>query len=197
MLYPSLDQLLIAAFCLVIPVAMVLGHRRPSGPIVVCGGAAFTAFAAFWVVLGGINALDYVASAYPLASYLTFFGGALLLLAAWALALSSPAQARRWEWVALLTTAPYLSVVAIIFSITQPYRCVFGLPPGAERFGPVCTSYPLVHWLVVAGYLAGPAATLAYALRSRGLRRSSHELPEGLSVSSLRATSTSTQENKD
>ncbi|HEX8036937.1 MAG TPA: hypothetical protein VF510_23975, partial [Ktedonobacterales bacterium] len=185
--YPSVQELLFAALCLVIPIAIVLGHRRPNGPIVACGGAALTAFAAFWLLLGGINAVYYD---NRLASYLTFFGGALLLLAGWALALSSAAQARRWEWVALLTTAGYLSVVAIIFSITQPNRCIFGPPPGAGQFYPICTAtYPFAYMLVVAGYLAGPAATLAYGLRSNGLRRGSHELPEGLSVSSLRVSS--------
>lgn len=184
--YPSLQQLLIAALCLVIPIAIVLGHRRPNGPILVCGGVALGAFGVFWL-LGGFD--PPTGGVWPI-SILTFFGGALLLLAGWALALSAAAQARRWGWVALLTTATYLSVVAIVYSISQPNPCVFGPSSGLASMGETCTTiYPLVYWLVLAGYLAGPAATLAYGLRPDGLRRSKREVPEGLSVSSLRAVS--------
>ena len=193
--YPSLQQLLIAGLCLVIPVAIVLGHRRPNGPIVVCGGAACGTFVVFWLLLGGINSLSGV-PAHFLVSILTFFGGMLLLLAAWALALSAAAQARRWLWVALLTAAGYLSVVTIFFSVLQPNPCIYSQGPGSDSITRDCTtSSPLVQLLVIAGYVAGPAASLAYGLRPDGLRRRVHTLPEGVSISSLRATSDPSVEN--
>lgn len=196
MIYPSLQQLLVAALCLLVPAAIVLGHRRPNGPIIVCSGAALGAFAVFWLLLGGIYSL-YVngASGNPPIGILPLFGGLFLLFAAWALALSATAQARQWEWVVLLTAAGYLTVVAVIFSISQLDPCIFGPPPGTGQFGPICkATYPLVRLLVIAGYLVGPAATLAYGLRPDGLRRSSRVLPDGLIASSLRATNTPTQE---
>lgn len=193
--FPSLQQLLIAALCLVIPVAVVLGHRHPNGSIVVCGCAACGTFVVFWLLLGGINSLSS-AQEHFLVSILTFFGGILLLLASWTLALSAAAQTRRWPWVAALSTAGYLSVVTIFFSISQPDPCIFGSPPDSEFMSPVCTtSYPLVKLLVIAGYLAGPAASLVYGLRPDGLRHGAHTLPEGLSISSLRATSDPSAEN--
>lgn len=189
MIYPSLQQLLVAALCLLVPAAIVLGHRRPSGPIIICSSAALGAFAAFWLLLGGINSL-YVrgASGSPPIGLLLLFGGLFLLFAAWALALNAAAQARRTEWVILLTVAGYISVAAIIFSISQPDPCIFGPPPGVEPFGLSCTAtYPFERLLIIAGYLVGPAATLAYGLRLDGLSRRSRVLPEGVSVSSLRA----------
>ena len=198
MIYPSLQELLFAALCLVIPAAIVLGHRRSTGPLVACGGAALCAFAAFWLLMGGINSFRYgTPGGFPV-GILTFFGGVFLLLAAWTLALSAAAQARRWEWVGLLTVAGYLSVVAVMYSFASPDPCIFGPPPNYEgQFAPACTPHPVVYLLVIAGYLAGPAATLAYGLRPDGLRRSSRALPDGLSVSSLRAASVPTEENFD
>lgn len=198
MIYPSSQQLLVAALCLVIPVAIVLGHRWFNEPIAVCSGAAFIAFTIFWLLLGGTNPQTGVV--WP-GSILIFSGGALLLLAASALALNAATQARRWGWVALLTTAAYLSALAIVYSISQPDPCIFGPNPDLTHgygMGQVCTAvYPLVYWLVVAGYLAGPVAALAYGLRPDGLRRTSRVLPDGLSVTSLRGTSSPTQETID
>jgi hypothetical protein len=140
-IYPSLDQLLIAAFCFVIPIAIVLGHRWLGGPVVVCSGTAFGIFAIFWLFAGSDPAAN--------ADILVCFAGALLLLAAWVLALNAATQARRWGWVALLTAATYLSVIAIVYSISQPDPCIVGtnpeLTPG-YAMGRVCTAiYPLVY----------------------------------------------------
>lgn len=126
MIYPSMQQLLFAALCLVIPIAIVLSHRHPSGPIVICSWVAFAAFGVFWLLLGGVNSPTRDAPGHILMSILTFFGGILLLLAAWVLALNAASEARRWGWVALLTIATYLSALAIIFSITQSDPCIFG-----------------------------------------------------------------------
>jgi hypothetical protein len=120
----------------------------------------------------------------------------LLLIAAWVLALHTAAQARHWWWVALLIVTGYLSFAAIVFSIAPPDRCMFGLPSSEGRFYPYCAGPNLLaQLLVLAGYLAGPAAALAYGLpdlRSRilGIRSPilrPRELPEGLSVSPLSA----------
>jgi hypothetical protein len=84
-----LEYVLIPAFAFVIPAAILLGHRRPTGPLLACAGASFGAFAVFWLLLGGINSLSSVESAGFLVTMLVFAGGVLLLLAAWTLALQA------------------------------------------------------------------------------------------------------------
>lgn len=198
MIYPSVQELQFAALCLVIPAAIVLGYRRPNGPMIVCGGAAFGAFVVFWLLLGGVSALASDTPAHYLVLILTFYGGILLLLASWTLALSTATHARRWRWVGLLTAAGYLSVAAVFFSISQPDPCIFGAPPERGLMTPFCaTSFPLMRLLVIACYLAGPAATVVYGLRPGSPRHGSRTLPEGLSVSSLRAASAPTGEDVD
>src|SRR5258707_7418618 len=88
-----------------IPAAILAGHRRPAGPIVVSSGGACAAFAIFWLVLGGIYALFGPPSPRTFLSPLVLFGTVLLLLPAWSLALGAPAQVRRYRWVSLLFIA--------------------------------------------------------------------------------------------
>ena len=196
----GLLYLLIPAIPLVIPVAILLGHRRPAGSLLVCAGGALGIFAAFWLILGGINSLLFATSVGQIVSELAILaGGLLLLIAAWVLALHTAAQARHWRWVALLIVAGYLSFAAIIFSFAPPDRCMFGMPSDRSFvFGSSCAGPNLLaQLLVLAGYLAGPAAALAYGLpdlrtRILGIRipiLRPRELPEGLSVSPLSADS--------
>ncbi len=200
----GLQYVLIPAVTLVIPVAIMLGHRRPAGLLLVCAGGALGAFAVFWLLLGGINSLySPVGLIVGPVGPVVFFGGLLLLIAAWVLALHTAAQARHGRWVALLIVAGYLSFAAIVFSIATPDRCMFGLPSSEGLSYSYCAGNPLAQLLVLAGYLAGPAAALAYGLPNprsrilgirtlsllRALRLRPHKLPEGLSVSPLSADS--------
>jgi len=171
---------------LVIPAAILAGHRRPAGPIVVSSGGACAAFAIFWLVLGGIYALFGPPSPRTFLSPLVLLGGVLLLLAAWSLALGAAAQARRYRWFALLSVAGSLSLAVVYISVASPDLCLFDTPSTTNAFAFGCTaSNPTAQLLVAGGYLAGPAAAIVYSLRGRGARTGA--LPEGLSVSPLGA----------
>jgi hypothetical protein len=171
---------------LVIPAAILAGHRRPAGPIVVSSGGACAAFAIFWLVLGGIYAFYGGASGNSLVSPLVFVAGVLLLLAAWSLALGAAAQVRRYRWFALLSVAGSLSVAVVFISVSRPDLCLSGPPPTTNPYVLICPApNPTAQLLVAVGYLAGPAAATAYSLRGRGARTGA--VPEGLSVSPLGA----------
>ena len=171
---------------LVIPAAILAGHRHPAGPIVVSSGGACAAFAIFWLVLGGIYALYGPPSSRTFVSPLVLLGGVLLLLAAWSLALGAAAQARRYRWFALLSVAGSISVAVVFISVARPNLCLFGTLSTTNAFAFGCTaSNPTAQLLVAGGYLAGPAAAIVYSLRGRGA--GTEALPEGLSVSPLGA----------
>jgi hypothetical protein len=171
---------------LVIPAAILAGHRHPAGPIVVSSGGACAAFAIFWLVLGGIYAFYGGASGNFLVGMLVVLAGVLLLLAAWSLALGAAAQARRYRWFALLSVAGSLSVAVVFISVSRPDLCLSGPPPTTNPYVLICPApNPTAQLLVAVGYLAGPAAATAYSLRGRGARTGA--LPEGLSVSPLGA----------
>jgi hypothetical protein len=182
--FPLLN-LLWAALPLVIPVAIVLGYRRPAGPTVVTACAAMAAFLVFWVVLGGIGALEFGGSGNLVVHLLVLIGGLLLLIATWTICLTGAALARHWRWLALLVLAGYLSFVAVLTSIAPPNPCFFASPSHIEGFAsPVCMpASQLQQLLIIAGYFAAPAAALVYALRAQAPR--AWPLPEGLAVSPL------------
>ncbi len=53
-----LPVLLIAAMSLIIPLAIVLGHRHPTGALLLSGGGSLVAFSALWLVFDGPPLLD-------------------------------------------------------------------------------------------------------------------------------------------
>ncbi len=108
------------------------------------------------------------------------YGGVLITLAAWILAINAAAQARRWVWVALLIVAGYLTLAAVYasFSLQTCFGPDFTCPPPD----------PLAQALVFVGYLACPVAALVYGVRALGQRVRTP--PDGLLVSSLRAERT-------
>jgi hypothetical protein len=55
---PVLPVLLIAALSLIIPLAIVLGHRHPTGALLLSGGGPLVAFSALWLVFDGSRLLD-------------------------------------------------------------------------------------------------------------------------------------------
>ena len=169
-----------AAVLLVIPIAIVAGYRRSTGAIMICGALAIIAFAAFWLVLGGINGLGSGTDpSFPI-RIATLYGGVLITLAAWTLSINAAAQARRWVWVALLIVAGYLTLAAVYasFSLQTCFGPDFACPP----------PNPLAQALIFVGYLACPVAALVYGIRVLGQRVRTP--PDGLVVSSLRAERT-------
>jgi hypothetical protein len=172
-----------AALPLVIPVAIVLGYRRPTGPAVVTACAAIAAFLTFWMVLGGIGALEFGGSGNLVVHLLMLIGGLLLLIATWTICLTGAALARHWRWLTLHVLAGYLSFVAVLTSIAPPNPCFFASPSRTEGFVPLmCTpASQLQQLLIIAGYFAAPAAALVYALRAQAPR--AWPVPEGLTDS--------------
>jgi hypothetical protein len=169
-----------AAVLLIVPLAIIVSYRRSTGSIVVSGALAVGAFAAFWLVLGGVDNLAGPSFPYRIIS---LYGGVLLALAAWALSLNSAAQARRWVWVGLLLVAGYCTLAAIYASFSvQP--CFDGVD-GEFACPPPDT---LRQTLVFLGYLACPVTALIYGIYgARPFGRRARRLPDGLTVSSLHA----------
>lgn len=171
-----------AAVLLVVPLAIIVGYRRSVGSIVVSGALAAVTFAAFWLVLGGMNNLSGPTLPYRI---ILLYGGVLLALATWALSLNAAAQARRWIWVGLLLVAGYCTLAAIYASFSiQPCFDVSGGEFSCAQ------PDPLRQALIFLGYLACPVAALVYGVYGAGARpfgRRVRRLPDGLTVSSLRA----------
>jgi hypothetical protein len=136
-----LPVLLIAAMSLIIPLAIVLGHRHPSGALLLSGGGSLVAFIALWLVFDGSRLLDGSNTSPDRdATGGVIARGALLalVLAAWTLALNAAAQARRWEWIVLLVLAGFLSFAAVVAVLYLPDGCLAGSPEGGRT---VC-AYP-------------------------------------------------------
>ena len=182
-----LPVLLITAMSLIIPLAIVLGHRHPTGALLLSGGGSLVAFSALWLVFDGSSLLDGPNSSPQggtaggwIARAVLIALGTLLLLAAWTLSLNAAAQARRWEWIVLLVLAGFLSCAALVAVLVLRDACpVPGLP---DAYGP-CALTPAAQLPIMAGTVAGPAAVLAYRLRLHVPWRAG--LPEGLSISRL------------
>lgn len=171
--------LLPAMVLLVVPAAIIPGYRRSTGSIIVSGALTTAIFAVFWLILGGIYGLRASGGPGFPTELVTFYGGLLLTLVTWTLSLNAAAQSRRWVWVSLLFVAGYLTFAAVFVSLFSVQPCVtdpgLGACPGSD---------PLRQGLIFAGYLACPVAALVYGIRAPG--RHARELPEGLTVTSLR-----------
>src|SRR5260370_24901730 len=159
---PVQPVLLIAAMSLIIPLAIVLGHRHPTGALLLSGGGSLVAFAALWLVfagsglLGGSNSPSQGGtSGGEIARAVLIALGTFLLLAAWTLSLNAAAQARRWEWIVLLVLAGFLSFAALVAVLYLPDGCLPGPPEGG--FVP-CAPPPAPQMLSLAGTLSGPPA---------------------------------------
>ena len=167
-----------AAVLLVVPLAIIVGYRRSTGSIVVSGALAAVAFAAFLLILGGVDNLSGPSFPYRI---ILLYGGVLITLTAWALSLNAAAQARRWVWVGILLIAGYCTLAAIYASFSvQP---CFDVPNG-EFSCPQPDA--LRQTFTFLGYLACPVAALVYGVYgARPFGRRARTLPDGLTVSSL------------
>ena len=178
-----LPVLLVAATSLIIPLAIVLGHRHSTGALLFSGGGALVAFSALWLVFDGSHLFDGP-DAPPdggmIPRALLIVLGTFLLIAAWALALNAAAQARRWKWIVLLVLAGFLSFAALFAVLFLQDACPM---PGIPSAHEACTLALPAQLPIMVGSLAGPAAVLAYRLRPRMPWRTG--LPEGLSRSRL------------
>lgn len=167
-----------AAVLLVVPLVIIVGYRRSVGSIVVSGALAAVAFAAFLLILGGVDNLSGPSFPYRI---ILLYGGVLITLTAWALSLNAAAQARRWVWVGILLIAGYCTLAAIYASFSvQP---CFDVPNGEFSCPQPDTLRQMFTFL---GYLACPVAALVYGVYgARPFGRRARTLPDGLTVSSL------------
>lgn len=168
---------IIIALALLIPLSVVIGQWARGGPVTVaCIGAAL-GFALFWVILSTSYSLtppSFEASLF--ATLLGYVGGALLTLAAWALALADAIRARRWGWLAAVWLAVYVTIAATYSIFATPIvSCAFSTYPNN-----CAPQSRIFFWLIAAGSFVGPAVLLTYALR-----HATRAQPDGLSVSPL------------
>lgn len=181
MLSELMPILLPAALPLVIPIAIMLGHRRTTGAILATGGGALAALAIFWLFLGGMSGLSGGPSSGGIISAVLLYGGCLLVIAGWTLALNATMYARQWRWAALLTVAGYAWCVAVVFIVTHPLQVMYSC--GVDQsFVPICpaTNPFLVQFLIPAVFLIAPAAVLAYGVLFRAKRAQSAQEQEGV-----------------
>jgi hypothetical protein len=182
----------IAAVFLLVPLAIIIGHRRPTGAIIVSGFGATVAALAFWIFLGGIQGVVGLGAETPinpllldLALYGGLVGGLVLLIAAWSLALNSAASVRRWGWVLVLVVSGYLSFVALISAISTRDPCLIGQGISTFYTSPACGGASLlVSVAFQTSHLLGPAvATLYGFLGASNARR--QPLPPDVFVTPL------------
>lgn len=177
--------LLPGAVLLLIPITIVAGYRRATGSIMATAALATVAFAVFWLALGGIDELETGTDPGFLIRLAFLYGGILITLAAWILSLNAAAQARRWVWVGLLLVAGYLTLAAIYASFSIQ-TCFSPGPEGGLACPPPDT---LRQALTFLGYLSCPVVALIYSFYgTRAFRRRVRTLPDGLTISSLRAS---------
>jgi hypothetical protein len=160
----------VAAVFLLAPLAIIIGHRRPTGAIIVSGLLATVVAIVVWIFLGGLQGLVEVGSETPinpllltLLVYGGLFGGIVLLGTTWTLALYSAASARRWGWIFLLVVSGYISFTALVIGISNPNPCVFVQASAWFATGPGCAAAsPLVSLAFDVGHVLGPAVATLY-----------------------------------
>lgn len=170
---------------LAIPLAILLGMRRPTGAIIFSSAGALL-IVVITLFRGVTGPIVYDAPGYNiLVSFVSQVGGQLLI-AAWVLALAHAAQARRWWWFVPLIIVGFLSFDVTFFTgILAPDLCAQNdlLLGRIDTFACSLPHQALLA-LLALGQAAGPLLILIYALRAPGRRQ--RQPLEGLVVSSLR-----------
>ncbi len=179
----GVSQLLLpSAIFLIIPIAILLGRQRPWGPILVTSVGALVVSAVFWIPLDGFGFFGVSNNPAngpttsnlgfsPLAP-LFFYGGLLLVVAGWTLAINASARAGQGGWILLLVVTGYLSFLALLISVYDPNFCLLNFEPSGFTFGPLCPAVnPAAQDIVKAAHLLGPATVLVYALVMQGRHR--------------------------
>ncbi|MGE5335248.1 MAG: hypothetical protein ACM3N4_11150 [Nitrososphaerota archaeon] len=170
---------------LAIPLAILLGMRRPTGAIIFssAGALLIVVITLFRDVSGPIA---YDVSRYNILVSFVSQVGSELLLAAWVLSLAHAAQARRWRWFVPLIIVGFLSFDVTFFTgFLIPDLCSqSGLLLGRIDTFACSLPHQALLILLALGQAIGPVVMLIYALRAPGRRV--RQLPEGLVVSSLR-----------
>jgi hypothetical protein len=163
---PVVQLLEFSSICLVVPVAVVLGHRWPGGAIVVSGGAALAASIIFWILIGGTAAFEGVGAVNSVVAGILEVVGVLLLVAAWTLSINGAATSRSWLWVFLLVVVGYISFAAQVISIGEPAACFPGIAHQySVTYNLLCTGQnPYLPLIFNLAHVIGPAVVLLYGL---------------------------------
>lgn len=168
--------LLISLIVLVIPVAILIGQHWRSGPLISLSAGATLGvsigLALTWASFATNPADTYYQSRFP--AILALIGGSVLLLGAWSLALTGALRLRRRSmalavFLALCLTV-YANLVGLEAFMTSPVRyCGDALPP-------TCGPPDVGRFTLFAALsLAGPLATLIYALFAAFQRQPTEE----------------------
>lgn len=170
---------------LAIPLAILLGMRRPHGALIISSVGALL-IVAITMFRGATGPIAYDAPGYNILVSFVSQVGSQLLIAAWVLALAHAAQARRWRWFMPLIIVGFLSFDVTFFTgFLAPNLCAQnGLLLGRIDTFACSLPHQALLILLALGQAVGPLLILVYALRAPGRRQ--RQLPEGLVVSSLR-----------
>ena len=171
---------------LVIPVAILIGQRWRGGPLISLSAGATLGVAIYLaLMLASFSADPNHVYDNAVAQILSLFGGAVLLLGALSLAFADGLRVRRRAWALIQCALVYGSFVGMLGFYVAPVRFCGGLPSGTYCAPPDLRRFALFAALS----LAGPVATLAYALLAQGRAAAAPapEEPEGLTVSRLGA----------
>jgi hypothetical protein len=155
-----------SAIVLVVPVAVLLGHRWQGGAIIVSGGASLAAAIIFWILLGGTSAFGSVGSVNPVVASLLEIAGVVLLLAAWTLSINGAATSRSWLWVFLLVIVGYISIATQVIAVAEPAACFPGIAhPYSVVYTLLCSdNNPYLPLLFTLAHILGPAVVLMHGL---------------------------------
>ena len=180
--------LLIPLLVLVIPIAILIGQRWRGGPLVSLSVGAVLGMVIYLALLTltwssfSTNFNQPFGGYYTLA-VLSLVGGAVLLLGASALAFTDALRGRRRAWAIIQCALVYGSFVGMLGFFLAPVTYCGELPSGTY-----CSPIDYGRFALFAALsLAGPLATLLYALLALGRTTPSPnrevELPDGLTIS--------------
>lgn len=173
-------MLLFPLLVMTIPVVILVGRRWRGGPLISLGaGATLGVVVELSLIWTSYGSSGYE-PIYDTGRYLSLFGCAILLLGALALTFENALRARRILWALILCALVYGSFVGMLGFMLEPVRFCGELPSGTY-----CSPLDVGRFALFAALsLAGPIATLAYALLAQGRTAPvpASEQPEGLTI---------------
>jgi hypothetical protein len=180
-------MLLFPLLALVIPVAILIGQRWRGGPLISLSAGATLGVVIYLALMWSSFSADpnhiYDNSTVET---LSLVGGAILLLGAGAVAFTDALRGQRRGWAFIQCALVYGSFAGMVGFSVSPVRFCGALPSGE-----FCASPDLGRFALFAALtLAGPVATLVYALLAQGRTAAAPaqlEQPEGLTISRLTA----------
>lgn len=165
--------LLFPLLVLIIPIAILIGQRWRSGPLVSLSAGAILGMVIYLALLA-LTWSSFSANfnqsfgGYYTEAVLSLVGGAVLLLGASALAFADVLRGRRRVWLAPLCLFAYATFVGTLGFVTTPLRFC-GDALGGPNGGPSCAPPDFSLFAIFGALsLAGPIATLLYALLAHG-----------------------------